>query len=217
MPSSLKPLFDEIWLSRQRAPLAASNQRVEKAAAWLAGGGCLLDLGAGPCDLAQYARQYHSIVAVDFSTIPLQSAHLAGALPVIADFVSGGLPFSSGIISTVALLSALQYADDPRDVLRECYRVLQPGGQLLLSVPNMRLWTRLVKLVLLGRFPRVSGGPGYDGGTRHYFTRRDACLLLEQTGFRDRRWSGAFPRPSWAGVLPAEFFHAEILIDAVKI
>ncbi|HLB50067.1 MAG TPA: class I SAM-dependent methyltransferase [Anaerolineales bacterium] len=217
MPSSLKPLFDRIWQNRQTAPLHTPNLRVEAAAARLGDGAYLLDLGSGPCELLRYTRGFRSVLAVDFSLLPLQSAHAAGAKPVVANFSTDALPFQAGSFSAIALLAALQYADDPRTVLSECYRVLQPSGQLLLGLPNMRLWTRLTKLVILGRFPQVSSDLGYDGGTRHYFTRRDACVLLKQAGFRIRWWGGVFPRPAWARWWPAELFHAEILVDAVKV
>ena len=164
MPSSLKPLFDRIWQNRQTAPLHTPNLRVEAAAARLGDGAYLLDLGSGPCELLRYTRGFRSVLAVDFSLLPLQSAHAAGAKPVVANFSTDALPFQAGSFSAIALLAALQYADDPRTVLSECYRVLQPSGQLLLGLPNMQLWTRLTKLVILGRFPQVSSDPGYDGG-----------------------------------------------------
>ncbi len=85
---------------------------------------------------------------------------------------------------------------------------------------------RIFKLAVLGRFPPVSRDPGYDGGTRHYFCARDVFALLTRAGFRVRWHGGLVPRPALAAYLPewpgalrhfkAEFFCAELLIDAVK-
>ncbi len=42
------------------------------------------------------------------------------------------LPFESGSFDSVSVHLALHYADDPQDVIKECGRVLRPGGHLML-------------------------------------------------------------------------------------
>ena len=165
------------------------------------------------------------MTSVDIAWRPLPSVHQAGARPVQADF-SAGLPFQASAFDAVACLSTLQYADDPRLVLAEFNRVLRPGGQLALVLPNMRAITRLLKLTVLGRFPPVSSDPGYDGGTRHYFCSQDVVDLLTRAGFNTRWRGGHIFRPAWMRWWPdwpagsrrfkAEFFCAEMLILAEK-
>jgi SAM-dependent methyltransferase len=77
----------------------------------------------------------------------------------------------------------LEHVLDPRHVLRETARILQPHGVLILVTPNIRylpcLWT-----LACGQFPRTSGDPaGYDGGHLHYFTYRDVRELVQHAGF----------------------------------
>jgi hypothetical protein len=112
-------------------------------------------------------------------------------------------------------------------VLAECHRVLKPGGQLALILPNMRTVIRIFKLAVLGRFPTVSGDAGYDGGTRHYFCAQDVFDLLTHAGFQVLWHEGLVPRPAVAALLPArpaavrrfraEFFCAEMLTLARKV
>lgn len=205
----------------------ARSPRAEAAVPRLAGGERLLDLGAGTGALAETARgKYAQVIALELAFRPLPLAAQAGAIPVQADFSGARLPFAEAAFDAVTCLSALQYADDPRAVLAECHRVLKPGGQLALILPNMRTAIRIFKLAVLGRFPRVSADLGYDGGTRHYFCAADVFALLAQAGFRVGWHAGLVPRPALAAVLPewpaalrrfkAEFWCAEMLVLAHK-
>ena len=47
------------------------------------------------------------------------------------------LPLASGSMDAVIAASVLEYVPDPAVVLRECARVLQPGGTLLCTVPDI--------------------------------------------------------------------------------
>lgn len=210
------------------APAGQPSPRAEAVADRLRGGERLLDLGAGRGGLGALVRgRFHHIVALELAFRPLPSARSHGSLPVQADFSEAPLPLADGSFEAVACLSALQYADDPRTVLAECRRVLKPGGQLALILPNMRTLVRLFKLAVLGRFPMVSQDIGYDGGTRHYFCARDVFDLLALAGFRVRWRGGLLPRPALASLLPdrpallrrfkAEFFYAEMILIAEKV
>jgi SAM-dependent methyltransferase len=225
--TSLKEHFDSIWTQRDLNRLPARSPRAEATARLLAGGEWLLDLGAGPGALAALTRdKFAHLVALELAFRPLPRAAEAGALAVQADFSGAALPFADEVFDALACLSALQYADDPRRVLGECHRVLKRGGQLAVILPNMRTAIRVFKLAVLGRFPPVSGDPGYDGGTRHYFCARDVFDLLTQAGFRVCWHEGLVPRPVMAAALPnrpaalrrfkAEFFCAEMVVLAEK-
>lgn len=54
------------------------------------------------------------------------------------------LPLPDSSIDRIVLVHALEMADDPSEVLREVWRVLAPGGRLIVVVPNrIGLWARL--------------------------------------------------------------------------
>ncbi|WND01410.1 methyltransferase domain-containing protein [Temperatibacter marinus] len=54
------------------------------------------------------------------------------------------LPFEDGSIDRIFLMHAIEYAHQPAAFLRECWRVLKPGGRLLVLVPNRRrAWSAL--------------------------------------------------------------------------
>lgn len=53
------------------------------------------------------------------------------------------LPLPDAAIDRLLLVHALEFAESPRDMLHEAWRVLAPGGRLVIVVPNRRgLWAR---------------------------------------------------------------------------
>lgn len=52
------------------------------------------------------------------------------------------LPFPNNSIHRAILLHALEFCDDPHAVIKECFRVMTPGGRLLICVTNRRsIWS----------------------------------------------------------------------------
>lgn len=61
----------------------------------------------------------------------------------------------------------LEHLEDPWEFLRELKRVVEPGGQLLLSIPNIAFWPVVADL-LEGRFDYIYAGPVCVGHLRFY-------------------------------------------------
>src|SRR4029077_21162964 len=87
------------------------------------GEGALLARGQRP-GLAWYRRDI-----ADRLTVP-------GARVVRAD-MNGGLPFGPGAFDAVVCLDGIEHLERPFDFVRECRRVLRPGGVLIVSTPNI--------------------------------------------------------------------------------
>ena len=79
----------------------------------------------------------------------------------------------------VALLSVLEHTNDPHEVLRDCARVLRPGGALYVIVPNVE---SLACRVLRDR------ARTFDGRNHLvYFSAHTLTRLLESAGFDAER------------------------------
>ncbi|MGB8816924.1 MAG: methyltransferase domain-containing protein [Rhizobiaceae bacterium] len=53
------------------------------------------------------------------------------------------LPLPDASVDRILMVHALEHAEDPRETLKEMFRVLSPGGRLVIVVPNRRgLWAR---------------------------------------------------------------------------
>jgi len=91
------------------------------------------------------------------------------------------LPLSDGCLDRVIAVHALEHAESPLEVLRECWRVLVPGGKLLLVTPNRRgLWARAE------RTPFGTGQP---------FSRSQLADLLQQAMLSPVLWRNALAFP----------------------
>ncbi|MBW3670836.1 MAG: methyltransferase domain-containing protein, partial [Acidobacteria bacterium] len=64
----------------------------------------------------------------------------------------------------------IEHLVDPWEFLRELKRVAEPGGRLLLSIPNMAAWPVVAEL-LRGRFDYLYAGH-LSAGHLRFFTRR---------------------------------------------
>jgi SAM-dependent methyltransferase len=107
----------------------------------------------------------------------------------------GALPFRSESFGAVACVSVLQYVVDVKQALAEVHRLLRPGGQLVLLVPNLAYLRNTLKLIR-GRLPWCSPADSWTGGTVRYFTLADFMPALEGAGFevRDVLCSGGLRR-----------------------
>ena len=134
----------------------------------------VLDLGCGTGDLARcLAAGHRRVTGCDISVEMLVHAAHADQAQVVEwtrlDPSWHTLPFSDRTFGAIVASSILEYLDDPVAVLRECARVLQPGGTLMCTVPDLRhpvRWLECLAAVAahgplgkaLGhRHPRLSG------------------------------------------------------------
>lgn len=106
-------------------------------------GGSVLDLGCGTGELATtIAAAGMRATGCDISPEMLHRAAAADPSGSV-DWLQldpgwRGLPFEPATFDAVVAASVLEYVDDPSAVLRECHRVLRPGGVVLCTVPDLR-------------------------------------------------------------------------------
>ncbi len=127
------------------------------------------------------------------------------------------LPLPDAAVDRVLLVHALEMASDPREVLREVWRVLAPGGRILVVVPNRR-----------GLWARVDSSPfGYG----RPYSRGQMTTLLRESQFSPVMWTEALhmlpmkrrkirrPSSPWEAIgqklWPA--FAGVILVEATKL
>jgi SAM-dependent methyltransferase len=134
----LAPIYDRaIPFSRLALTLQMVNLPVD---------GNLLDAGGGTGRVA-YALRPHvsSALVVDFSMGMLNQAKRKGLAVVLAP--AEHLPLDDGAFDRIIMVDALHHVINQPETISELWRVLKPGGRLVIEEPDLRTWQ--VKVVAL--------------------------------------------------------------------
>jgi SAM-dependent methyltransferase len=205
---------------RGEVPLSSGPDRARRQARMLAdvlrdvtGPACVLDVGCGDGAATAEAVRVnpgHRVVGLDWSPDSVSRA-LRHGLPMVrwvrASVEAPGLPVRSAVADVVIMSELIEHLVDPDTALDEAFRVLKPGGTLLVSTPNLAAWYNrgLLALGVQPVFSEVSlrgvyGRPGNQvAGHLRMFTRRALTGLLAARGFGEIVVTGAryhdVPRP----------------------
>jgi ubiquinone/menaquinone biosynthesis C-methylase UbiE len=108
--------------------------------------GTLLDAGGGTGRVAEALRPYIGLVIVaDVSRGMLVQASRKELATTSAE--TERLPFPDGSFDRVLMVDALHHVVHQGDTVHELYRVLKPGGRLVIEEPDLRTFP--VKLIAI--------------------------------------------------------------------
>jgi len=170
-------------------------------------GGRLLDVGCGPgWALDRFRAAGFDALGLEASTAAASQARARGLAVDVQDIESAAPPGPNRVVTA---LEVLEHVREPLSVLKALSRAVEPGGRLVVSLPN--------EFHLLRRLAILAGRPGWAGHRRfgghddphlRYFTPREAERLFAAAGLcvLDRAFDGLAP-PRWRLLRPvsAEF------------
>lgn len=100
----------------------------------------VLDVGGGAGNMAHHLAHYGYVIGLDNNRRPLDVAVQRGL--DVCQATGDGMPFDHDTFDLVALLDTVEHIPDEFGVMKECLRVLKPGGKLIVTVPAfMWLWS----------------------------------------------------------------------------
>ncbi len=173
-------------------------------------GGTALDAGCGAgywlSRLAQSGR-LRRVVGLDIRDDG--ASGLAGAEFEQADLSRASLPFEAGELDWVFAIELLEHLANPRHLVNEAARCLQPGGRLVVTTPcNESLRAKAV-FVLKGYFPDFCAAEYHGNGHITPLLEIDLRRMASEAGFRriEFFWPvpGRIPKTRarrWPEVLP---------------
>lgn len=184
-PQSIAQFYPAVyWPRRAPGPL---EKPVRPPAIWrrwrrggrrklpLHGAGRLLDFGCGG---GRFLERMHrlgwKVTGLDISPAAVQRVRHQLGLPALV----GSLPhpdLQPASFDTITMWHSLEHVHDPREVLRQAYFLLAPGGQLIVAVPN-------IESLAFHWFRRAWYGLDLPRHLTH-FAPTTLRWMLERTGF----------------------------------
>jgi SAM-dependent methyltransferase len=106
------------------------------------------------------------------------------------------LPFTDESFDLIYSMGTIEHFDEYRDATRELFRVLRPGGQAIIGVPNkLDPFLRPMMVTLLNWLNL------YGYGKEKSFTEGELRAVLESSGFKVTGMSGVLFIPGWLRML----------------
>ena len=93
--------------------------------------GRCLEIGAGTGEIARALSAGHDVTATDISPKMVEEIRRKGLSAIVCD--AEQLPFPDSTFDTVVSGEVIYYLDAPERFISEAYRVLKPGGTLILT------------------------------------------------------------------------------------
>jgi SAM-dependent methyltransferase len=163
--------------------------------------GKVLDVGAGRGGLSHRLLELgYDVTAVDVDPSVCEHPDVI----VQPCNIMAGLPFDDESFDLVAMTEVIEHVEDPFRAVRECNRVLKPGGLLLLTTPNYGQIEERLGYLTAGTLPGalecrlLPPRPGRAHGHVAPFSIMRLKYLLSSNGFQMVYLTTCIPkRRSW--------------------
>lgn len=146
----------------------------------------VLELGCATGYMTKYLKEkkHCSVVGVEKNRYAAAKARKYAWRVIAGDLNSQKIwrtVRENGPYDVVFASSVVEHLEDPWDILSRIFRVLKPGGKLILTVPNIAFWRARIRL-LLGTWEYEEYGI-FDRTHTKFFTVYSMRMALKSAGF----------------------------------
>jgi len=142
----------------------------------------ILEIGAGAGNTLVYIKEKGlaaEVAGVELMNLPgTNQDNPAIDRFQIANIESEEIQAPLSYYDVVICADVLEHLIDPWTAVRKISRHLKPGGKLMVSMPNLREWKTLSKIVFKGEFNYQTEGGIMDRTHMRFFCRKNIADLL---------------------------------------
>ncbi|MFJ3306929.1 class I SAM-dependent methyltransferase [Streptomyces sp. NPDC086549] len=143
----------------------------------------VLELGcaAGAMGSAIKQRQNCTYIGIEMNSGAAAVASRSLDAVLVGDIEAGPLPLPDQSMDCIICADILEHLADPWQILRELRRIIQPGGTIVASVPNIQN-VDIMQAIMNGRWDYLDAGI-LDQTHLRFFTRSTFQEALAHAGF----------------------------------
>jgi SAM-dependent methyltransferase len=153
--------------------------RARVARSWVPAGARVLDIG---CHQGEFLASLGDRIGPSVGLDPLARPVVTPHYRLLAEGFREPAPFPDGSFDAVVLLATLEHIRDKAPLARECWRLLQPGGRIIITVPATAVDHLVALLCKLG----LADGMSLD--EHHGYDPRTTPQVFGTYGFDLERW-----------------------------
>ena len=147
----------------------------------------LLDAGGGTGRIAQILAQFAGETWIADLSMPMLREAQEKKIATLTNTSTTALPFQNSSFDRILIVDALHHFPDQSSTLAELWRVLKPGGKLVVEEPNIHKFG--VKLVALAEKLALMGS--------HFHTPEEIAAMLQGLPHANVRIEISERHPAW--------------------
>ncbi len=140
----------------------------------------VLDVGCGDGFFAKLAVG-KADVGLDMADSRINEARTQQIYERLVLYDGKKMPFEDNIFKSVMCNSVLEHTDDPKRIIGECFRVLKPGGRMVVTVMTEKWEKYLLGRLIFGR--RYENFMRKKQLHKHLLSYKQWSQIMEDAGF----------------------------------